>query len=66
MKKAEKCERCKKKMYGYSDSVHDIWLCWRCGKFSGTTRIHDDFTELIMMNPLIIIDLIHNGCLKPI
>lgn len=60
------CTKCKKDMLGYSDSVHDVWLCWRCGKFDGSTRTDDDFTEMITKNPMMILYLIDAQALKPI
>jgi len=60
------CPQCKKRMLGYSDIRHQVYLCWKCGKFDGKTMIDDDFTKIIMENPMTIMYLIQNKLLKPI
>lgn len=59
------CERCEKKMSFYTDAdnEHNLWLCWGCGKFNGVTHVEDDFNDMILINPTMILELIEDKTL---
>ena len=60
----EKCQ-CGKKMYEYTDGVHDINLCFACGKFSGDAAGDSEFTYMILNNPHVILGMIKEKFLVP-
>ena len=45
---------------------YTIKLCWGCGHFSIYPNVRDEFTNAIMKNRFMIIDLIQSKQLKPI
>jgi len=47
--------------YMDKQELHEIWLCWSCGKFKGGTAIPDLFLDTIIRNPLMLIDLLAEG-----
>jgi hypothetical protein len=57
---------CKKKMYGYTDGTHTVFICYRCGRYSGQAGGDVLFVEVIMNDPLILMKLISEKILKPI
>jgi hypothetical protein len=62
------CDRCNSKMSHYQDvdRLHEVWLCWGCGKFDGNTKINDSFNDVLTFNPMLIIDMIEDKHLKPV
>ena len=60
----KKC-KCGNKLYGYADDVHEFWICYKCGRFVGKTR-DTIFARMIKTEPSMVIDLIHDGTLRPI
>ena len=62
-----KCERCEREMSFYADETreHKVWLCWSCGRFKGSSSLNDEFNELIVVNPPLILELIKEKELKP-
>ena len=57
---------CKKNMYGYSDGTHTVFICYRCGRYSGQAGGDVLFVEVIMYVPLLLMKLISEKILKPI
>ena len=57
---------CKKKMYGYTDGAHIVFVCYNCGRYSGETGGDSEFLEFISIDPLIILSLIKEQLLIPI
>lgn len=57
---------CSKKMYGYTDGAHKIFVCYNCGRYSGLTGGDSEFLDFIMRDPLIILSLIKEQLLIPI
>ena len=61
----DKC-RCGQKRYGYGDGVHEIWLCYKCGKFVGQAGGDKFFTFMAKAAPDLIMRMIHEKILTPI
>ena len=59
------CE-CGEKLYGYGDGVHEIWLCYRCGKFIGNAGGDTMFGVMAKTTPDIILTMIYEKILTPI
>ena len=57
---------CGKKLYGYGDGVHEIWLCYKCGKFIGQANGDAMFGMMAKTHPEIIMVMIHEKILTPI
>ena len=57
---------CGKKRYGYGDGVHEIWLCYKCGKFTGTAGGDVLFGVMAKSHPELIMALIEEKILIPI
>lgn len=53
-------------MYGYTDDVHHVWICYVCGSYSGQSNSDMLFFDLINSDPLVIFQLVHDKILKPI
>tara|TARA_R100001530_G_scaffold130824_1_gene102013 strand:+ start:69 stop:266 length:198 start_codon:yes stop_codon:yes gene_type:complete len=60
----KKC-KCKKKMYGYSDGQHEVWVCYNCGNFKGTAHGDEMFIDTIKSQPTIILAMIAEKMLVP-
>ena len=60
-----KC-KCGMKRYGYGDGVHEIWLCYKCGKFVGQAGGDKVFTFMAKEHPNVIMTLIEQKILTPI
>ena len=60
-----KC-KCGMKRYGYGDGVHEIWLCYKCGKFVGQAGGDKFFTFMAKEHPNVIMTLIEQKILTPI
>ena len=61
----KKC-KCGKKRYGYGDGIHEIWICYNCGKFVGKAGGDFLFSMFVQENPNIIMGMINEKILKPI
>ena len=61
-----KCDRCHDKRYGYTDGIHKIYLCFRCGAFNGMSGGDFNFIREVTENPHILLDMIREKHLKPI
>jgi len=60
-----RCE-CGMKRYGYGDGLHEVWLCYKCGKFIGTAGGDAFFTTLAKKQPEVILTMIQEKILTPI
>ena len=60
-----RCE-CGTKRYGYEDGLHEVWLCYKCGKFIGTAGGDAFFTTLAKKQPEVILTMIQEKILTPI
>ena len=61
----KKC-KCGKKLYGYGDGVHEVWICYKCGRFVGKAGGDPIFGIMLKTEPTIIMDMIYNKELTPI
>ena len=61
----EQC-KCGKKRYGYTDGIHEIFLCYNCGSFVGNAGGDSLFGILIKSNPESVLALIQSKLLIPI
>ena len=60
-----KC-KCGKKLYGYGDGVHEVWICYKCGRFVGKAGGDPVFGIMLKTEPTMIMDMIYAKQLKPI
>ena len=60
-----RCE-CGQKRYGYGDGMHEIWLCYNCGKFIGTAGGDAFFSMMAKAHPEVILKMVHEKILTPI
>jgi len=58
--------KCNKKKYGYSDGTHEVWVCYNCGSFDGIAKGDEEFIDLIMADPNVVLSLIKAKALIPI
>ena len=58
--------KCGKPLYGYGDGVHEVWICYKCGRFVGKAGGDPIFGIMLKTEPAIIMDMIYNKELKPI
>ena len=61
----KKCNQCRKKVYGYTDGTHEVWVCWACGAFEGTGT-DPFFPQIVTANPLLVLAMIAEKKLQPI
>ena len=61
----EKC-KCGKRKYGYGDGFHEVWRCYSCGSFDGKAQGDEQFIDLIMQDPNVVLALIITKTLIPI
>ena len=61
----KKC-KCGKKLYGYGDGIHEVWICYKCGRFVGKAGGDPVFGTMLKTEPSMVMDLIHEGHLRPI
>ena len=58
--------KCGSKMYGYKDDRnHEIYLCFKCGKFEGTSNNDPEFLEEVMEDPSILLLMIQDKEMYP-
>ena len=62
----EKECRCKATMYAYTDEVHTIFLCFKCGRFEGMSGGDNTFVRLVSEEPALILQMIEDETLKPV
>ena len=60
------CSACGKSMYGYTDNVHEIWICYTCGHYTGRSNADMLFFDLVNSDPEILMELVGKKFLKPI
>jgi Fe2+ or Zn2+ uptake regulation protein len=53
-------------MYGYTDGNHDVFICFKCGRFDGISNNDPEFLEDIKENPVIILEMISDKILIPV
>ena len=58
--------KCGKKRYGYTDGIHEIFLCYNCGSFIGSAGGDPLFGMMIKSSPHTVLALIQNKLLIPI
>ena len=58
--------KCGKKRYGYGDGLHEIWLCYACGKFIGQAGGDAFFAQMAKEHPEIILTMVQEKLLTPI
>ena len=61
----EKC-KCGKRKYGYGDGFHEVLICYSCGSFDGKAQGDEQFIDLIMQDPNVVLALIKTKTLIPI
>ena len=71
----QKCKKCTANTSDYFMLKHEhdlgatikyiFQFCWKCGSFSIKPDIYTKFTMSIMNNPILILDMIKAGKLKP-
>ena len=52
-------------MYGYTDDVHDLWICYVCGHYVGHSNSDMLFFDLVNSDPEIILELVGKKLLRP-
>ena len=58
------CE-CGKKQYGYTDGVHNVYICYNCGRFDGVAHGDASFIAMISEDPLVLLGMIKEEYLIP-
>ena len=58
--------QCGQKRYGYGDCMHEIWLCYKCGKFVGTAGGDVFFSMMAQEHPEMILTMVQEKILTPI
>jgi hypothetical protein len=53
-------------VYGYTDGTHSLSICFKCGRFTGTSGGDDEFIQMINGDPNILLEMIETKMLKPI
>jgi hypothetical protein len=62
----KECEKCDLKKYGYTDGIHKIYICFKCGAFDGFSGGDKDFTKQITENPNVLLEMIKEKHFKKI
>jgi len=52
-------------VYNYTDGVHDLSICFKCGRFTGTSGGDDEFIKKINGDPMILLEMIESKMLTP-
>ena len=60
-----KKSKCGKKLYGFSDGRHEVYLCYACGKFIGHANGDAEFAAIVLLNPNMILGMIQDKYLRP-
>ena len=58
--------QCGQKRYGYGDGMHEIWLCYKCGKFVVTAGGDVFFSMMAQEHPEMILTMVQEKILTPI
>ena len=58
--------KCGMTLYGYGDGVHEVWICYKCGRFVGKAGGDPVFGIMLKTEPTMIMDMIYAKQLKPI
>ena len=66
MELEEKCPKCKIDKYGYTDGIHSIFICFKCGRFDGISGGDDTFIAKIIEEPMALLMMIEQKILVPI
>jgi hypothetical protein len=66
MESEEKCSQCKINKYGYTDGIHSIYICFKCGRFDGISGGDETFIEKIQEEPMALLMMIKEKILVPI
>jgi hypothetical protein len=62
----EHCKKCKIIKYGYTDGVHSIYLCFKCGRYEGISGGDKSFINEINSDPMALLFMIKEKILIPI
>lgn len=62
----EKCKKCKITKYGYTDGIHSIFICFKCGRYDGISGGDESFIDEINEEPMALLDMIKDERLTPI
>ena len=57
--------KCGMKMYAYTDDVHTIFLCFKCGRFEGMSGGDNRFIRAVRKEPMLILEMIEQELLRP-
>jgi hypothetical protein len=60
------CKKCKIIKYGYTDGVHSIFLCFKCGRYEGISGGDNSFVNEINEDPMALLFMIKEKILIPI
>ena len=60
------CKKCKVPKYGYTDGIHSIYLCYKCGRYEGISGGDTDFIKEINEEPMLLLHMIKSKMLVPI
>lgn len=60
------CDNCDLKKYGYTDGIHKIYICFKCGAFDGVSGGDQYFIKQITENPNILLEMIKEKHFKQI
>ena len=66
MELEEKCPKCKIDKYGYTDGIHSIFICFKCGRYDGISNGDDAFIDKINEEPMALLNMIKEKVLIPI
>lgn len=62
----DECKKCRIPKYGYTDGIHSIFLCFKCGRFNGTSGGDMGFMRKINEEPMLLLAMIKDKRLTPI
>mgnify|MGYP000114219406 FL=1 len=62
----EKCKKCKIIKYGYTDGIHSIFICFKCGRYDGISGGDESFIDQINEDPMMLLAMIKDKKLNPI
>ena len=60
------CKKCKVPKYGYTDGIHSIYLCYKCGRYEGIRVGDEEFVKEINEEPMLLLHMIKSKMLVPI
>jgi hypothetical protein len=62
---ADACPECKINTYEYTDGKHTLSICFKCGRYTGTSNNDQDFVNMINQEPMILMKMIKDKRLTP-